>query len=65
MPTISRTGHAPTWSPDEALRFLDAVVDQLPAMVFIKSAAQLRFVGFNRAGEELLNRIKAGDLYTH
>jgi PAS domain S-box-containing protein len=34
--------------------FLDSVVDNIPAMVFVKDAADLRFVRFNRAGEELI-----------
>jgi PAS domain S-box-containing protein len=35
-------------------RFLDTVIEHLPAMVFIKDAEDLRFERFNRAGEELL-----------
>jgi len=38
----------------EAHRFLDAVLEDLPAMVFVKDAETLRFVRFNKAGEELL-----------
>ena len=34
--------------------FLDSVIEQLPHMVFIKDARELRFVRVNRAGEELL-----------
>ncbi len=34
--------------------FLDSVVENIPNMVFVKSAEDLRFVRFNRAGEELL-----------
>ena len=34
--------------------FLDSIIEQLPHMIFIKDAADLRFVRFNRAGEELL-----------
>jgi PAS domain S-box-containing protein len=34
--------------------FLDSVIENLPDMVFVKDAAELRFVQFNRAGEELL-----------
>jgi PAS domain S-box-containing protein len=34
--------------------FLDSVVENIPNMVFVKSADDLRFVRFNRAGEELL-----------
>jgi PAS domain S-box-containing protein len=43
---------------DQELRrsrtFLDSIVEQLPHMVFIKDATELRFVRLNRAGEELL-----------
>jgi PAS domain S-box-containing protein len=34
--------------------FLDSVVDNLPIMLFIKDARDLRFVRLNKAGEELL-----------
>jgi PAS domain S-box-containing protein len=34
--------------------FLDSLIENLPDMVFVKDAATLRFVRFNRAGEELL-----------
>lgn len=34
--------------------FLDSVIEQLPHMVFIKDAKDLRFVRLNRAGEALL-----------
>ncbi len=34
--------------------FLDGVVEHLPAMIFIKDAEDLRFVRFNREGENLL-----------
>ncbi|MDB5882623.1 MAG: hypothetical protein JWP43_2501 [Ramlibacter sp.] len=37
-----------------ANRFLDSVIENIPNMIFIKDAADLRFVRFNRAGEELL-----------
>nr|MCU0687063.1 PAS domain-containing protein [Polyangiaceae bacterium] len=33
---------------------LESIVEHIPAMVFLKEAAELRFVLFNRAGEELL-----------
>lgn len=33
---------------------LDAVLENIPAMVFLKDAEELRFVRFNRAGEQLL-----------
>jgi PAS domain S-box-containing protein len=38
----------------EATMFLDAIIDNLPDMVFLKEADNLTFVRFNRAGEELL-----------
>ena len=38
----------------EALAFLDSIVDNVPIMLFVKDAEQLRFVRFNRAGEELV-----------
>lgn len=34
--------------------FLEAVVENIPNMIFVKDAAELRFVRFNRAGERLL-----------
>lgn len=34
--------------------FLDSIIENIPLMVFMKEAEQLRFVRFNRAGEELL-----------
>ncbi len=34
--------------------FLDSVVENIPNMLFIKDAKELRFVRFNRSGEELL-----------
>jgi PAS domain S-box-containing protein len=42
-------------------RFLDSVLENLPNMVFVKDAEELRFVRFNRAGEELLG-CSRGDL---
>ncbi len=38
----------------ESKALLDAVVDNVPLMVFLKEARDLKFVIFNRAGEELL-----------
>jgi PAS domain S-box-containing protein len=37
-----------------AMRYLDSIIEQVPAMIFMKDAAELRFQRFNRAGEELL-----------
>src|SRR5207248_1722177 len=34
--------------------FLNSVVENIPNMIFVKDAEDLRFVRFNRAGEELL-----------
>ncbi len=39
---------------EEAMNFLNAVVEHLPSAVFIKSADDLRFVGWNKANEELI-----------
>jgi PAS domain S-box-containing protein len=35
-------------------QFLDSVLENIPNMVFVKDAAELRFVRFNHAGEELI-----------
>jgi PAS domain S-box-containing protein len=46
------------WKTEEVLRqesaFYDIVINNIPAMVFVKDAVDLRFVLINRAGEELL-----------
>ena len=34
--------------------FLDSIIDNIPNMIFVKDAKELRFVRMNRAGEELL-----------
>lgn len=34
--------------------FVDSILDNLPNMVFVKDAKELRFVRFNKAGQELL-----------
>src|SRR5205814_2016236 len=34
--------------------FLDTVLENIPNMIFIKDAHELRFVRFNKAGEKLL-----------
>ena len=39
---------------EEATNFLNSVVEHLPSAVFIKSADNLRFVGWNKANEELI-----------
>ncbi|NOS67198.1 MAG: PAS domain S-box protein, partial [Candidatus Peribacteraceae bacterium] len=37
-----------------ATLFLDAIIENIPHMIFLKDAKELRFVRFNRAGEKLL-----------
>jgi len=44
-----------------ANRFLDAIIENIPDMVFVKDATTLAFTRFNRAGEELLG-LKREDL---
>lgn len=44
---------------ESANRFLDSVIQNIPDMIFVKDAAELRFVRFNRAGEELLGYSQA------
>ena len=39
-------------------RFLDSIVENLPDMIFVKDAATLAFIRFNRAGEELLGHAR-------
>jgi PAS domain S-box-containing protein len=34
--------------------FLESLIENIPLMIFVKDAQQLRFVRFNRAGEQLL-----------
>jgi len=38
----------------ESEAFLKSIVDNIPAMVFVKDAAKLSYVAINKAGEELL-----------
>jgi PAS domain S-box-containing protein len=42
-------------------KFLEQVVENIPNMIFVKEAENLRFVRFNRAGEDLLGYSR-GDL---
>jgi len=35
-------------------KFLDSILENIPNMIFVKDAAELRFVRFNKAGEDLL-----------
>ena len=39
--------------------FLDSIIENVPDMIFLKDARELRFVRFNRAGEELLGYARA------
>lgn len=38
----------------ESEEFLSSIIENIPLMIFVKEATGLRFVRFNRAGEELL-----------
>jgi PAS domain S-box-containing protein len=38
----------------ESDSFLNAIIEHIPNMIFVKDAKELRFVRFNKAGEELL-----------
>lgn len=38
----------------QAYQFVDAIVENIPTMLFVKDAEELRFVRFNKAGEDLL-----------
>ena len=38
----------------DANAVLDAIIDNIPIMLFVKESASLRFVRFNRAGEDLI-----------
>jgi two-component system, cell cycle sensor histidine kinase and response regulator CckA len=40
-------------------RFLSSIIEHLPNMIFVKDAADLRFVRINRAGEQLLGLDRA------
>ncbi len=42
-----------------AQNFLDSVIENLPVTLFVKDAADLRYVRWNRAGEELLGYSRA------
>lgn len=46
-------------SLQQAHQFLDAIVENIPNMVFVKDADRLAFVRFNRAGEVLLGLARA------
>ncbi len=44
-----------------ANQFLDSMIENIPNMIFVKEARNLRFIRFNRAGEDLLG-FPRGDL---
>lgn len=39
---------------EENEKFLDSIIENIPNMIFVKDAKDLRFIRFNKAGEELL-----------
>src|SRR5690606_4029997 len=43
----------------ESKTFLDSVIENIPNMIFVKSADELRFLRFNRAGEEIIGRSRS------
>jgi two-component system, cell cycle sensor histidine kinase and response regulator CckA len=53
-PTSFKPFLADLLSPSAAEAFLDSIIENIPDMIFVKEAEDLRFVRFNRAGEELL-----------
>ena len=46
----------------ESGKFLESIIENIPNMIFVKDAQELRFVRFNKAGENLLG-FKRKDLY--
>ncbi|MBA3594935.1 MAG: response regulator [Polaromonas sp.] len=48
-----------TQETQAANRFLDSLIENIPDMIFVKDAADLRFVSLNTAGEELLGLPRA------
>ena len=49
----------PVKEADQSERiFLESVLDNIPNMIFVKDAKELRFIRFNKAGEELLGYLK-------
>lgn len=63
-PKSGRSGKNPRRKPPGAEKasalaikpspLLDSIIENIPHMIFVKNAAQLRFVLFNKAGEDLL-----------
>ena len=51
----ARPSSPPTFTDlAKANRFLDAIIENIPNMIFVKDAKRLAFERFNRAGEEML-----------
>lgn len=48
----------------ESEKFLNNIVDNIPHMIFVKDAQNLRFVRLNKAGEDLLGYVRE-ELYGH
>lgn len=46
--------HAARTKLEDTLTFLDAIIENIPSMLFVKDAATLRYVRINRANEKLL-----------
>lgn len=44
---------------ENSRRFLDSIIENIPHMVFVKEADSLRFIRFNKAGEELIGVSKS------
>ncbi len=51
---LERRVQARTAELEETNKFLSAIIENIPSMVFVKDAERLTFVRFNRAGEALL-----------
>jgi PAS domain S-box-containing protein len=56
---LLRRSQAATWRAQTAEKFLNSIVDNIPAMIFIKDARELRFVRVNTIGERLLGMSSA------
>jgi PAS domain S-box-containing protein len=55
-----RTGHKAAEAEIERTHlFLESIVENIPSMIFVKDAGNLRFLQFNRAGEALLGYARA------
>ncbi len=50
----SRNGPALSRNFAPIRRFLDLIIENIPHMIFVKDARELRYVKFNWAGEELM-----------